>query len=148
MSVEISKMRECDSRAWADMRFKLWDSLSVDEHLVDIERMLKGGKRTSYIARLRNNVPVGFAEISIRDYANGCTAHPVAFLEGIWVDPKHRRKGVGRGLLAEITNGLLVQGFKELCSDAGIRDRRSHQAHADWGFTETDRVVYFRKALE
>ncbi|MFA1624659.1 GNAT family N-acetyltransferase [Rhizobium mongolense] len=143
----IKKMDAADNLRWAGMRFKLWDHLSVDEHLGDIDSMLKGKKRTGYIALLPDREPVGFAEISIREYANGCTAQPVPFLEGVWVDPKHRRQGIGRALVERIASDLIAQGFHELCSDAGIRNTRSHQAHENWGFAETDRVVYFRRPL-
>ncbi|WP_163880268.1 GNAT family N-acetyltransferase [Rhizobium laguerreae] len=147
MSVLIRKMQASDSALWAEMRFKLWDSLSIDEHLGDITRMLKGKKRAGYLALRPDHTPLGFAEICIREYANGCTAQPVPFLEGIWIDPKYRRRGVGRALLEKITTDLIEQGFHELCSDADIRNRRSHQAHQNWGFAETERVVYFRKVL-
>lgn len=148
MSIVVRKMGEADAWQWAEMRFKLWDHLSVDEHLGDIERMLRGGKRAGYIARLPDHAPGGFAEICLREYANGCTAQPVPFLEGIWVDPKRRRSGIGRMLIEKITGDLTERGFHELCSDAEIRNRRSHKAHAKWGFSETDRVVYFRKPLK
>lgn len=136
-----------DSLQWAEMRFKLWDRLSIDEHLGDIEAMLRHDKRRGYIAASTDNIPVGFAEICIREYANGCTAQPVPFLQGIWVAPKHRRDGIGRKLIEKITDDLIRQGFHELCSDAGTRNHRSHKAHANWGFFETDRVVCFRKQL-
>lgn len=148
MSVVIRKMSQADSQLWAEMRFKLWGRHSIDEHLGDIERMLGGGRRVGYIILLPDHAPGGFAEICIREYANGCTAQPVPFLEGIWVDPKHRRNGIGRLLVEKITEDLLEQGFLELCSDADIRNRRSHLAHAKWGFSETERVVYFRKPLK
>jgi aminoglycoside 6'-N-acetyltransferase I len=128
------------------MRSRPWDRLALDEHLGDIERMLTGKKRYGYIA-LEGSQPVGFAEICIRDYANGCREQPVPFLEGVWVDPRHRRRGVGRALLDNIIEDLIVDGFHELCSDAEISNKRSHKAHENWGFQETDRVVYFRKPL-
>lgn len=147
MSIIVRKMRKADSTVWAGMRSKLWDQLSLEEHAGDIERMLNGKKRFGYLALLADNQPIGFAEICIREYANGCTGQPVPFLEGVWIDPKHRRQGAGRALVAKIADDLLAEGFHELCSDAEIRNRRSHQAHGSWGFHETDRVVYFRKPL-
>lgn len=147
MSISIRKMQKEDKVIWANMRLRLWDRLSLDEHVGDIERMLKSKKRSGYIAILAGNQPIGFAEICIREYANGCTEQPVPFLEGVWVDPKHRRQGAGRALIEKITDDLVAEGFHELCSDAGIKNRRSHQAHGNLGFHETDRVVYFRKPL-
>ena len=52
--------------------------------------MLKGKKRFGYIALGADHEPIGFTEICIREYANGCTNQPVPFLEGVWVDRKHR----------------------------------------------------------
>ena len=102
--------------------------------------------RIGYMAH-SSDMPIGFAERSIRDYANGCTSQPVAFLEGIWVERRFRGQGIGRALVESIVADLLSDGFRELCSDAGITNRRSHRAHKGWGFSETDRVVYFRKPL-
>ncbi|KZL21060.1 Aminoglycoside N(6')-acetyltransferase type 1 [Pseudovibrio axinellae] len=147
MPVTIRKMREADITVWAEMRFKLWDSLSVDEHLTDISKMLRAKKRWGYIALLPSGEPVGFAEICIREYANGCTAQPVPFLEGIWVHPIQLRQGIGRSIIQQITDDLIQSGFQELCSDASLDNKQSHMAHASWGFDETDRVVYFRKSL-
>jgi aminoglycoside 6'-N-acetyltransferase I len=147
MPITIRKMNEVDITDWAQMRRKLWDRLSLDEHTSDIERMLRSNRRFGYAAIEDNQRSIGFAEICIREYANGCTHQPVPFLEGIWVAAKFRRQGTGRALITKITGDLLCEGFRELCSDAGIRNRRSHLAHGNWGFEETDRVVYFRKAL-
>ena len=52
---------------------------AIDEHLVDIKCILDGRKRKGWSALLPDQSPVGFAEISIRDYANGCGAQPVPF---------------------------------------------------------------------
>ena len=148
MPVLIRKMSEADSSNWANMRFKVWDSLSIDEHLGDIKKLLEGGiKRTGYMAIINDKQPAGFAEVCIREYANGCTAQPVPFLEGIWITPKHRHSGIGRAFIEKITADLITQGFCELCSDAHIKNTKSHRAHENWGFDETDRVVYFRKSL-
>lgn len=42
---------------------------------------------------------------------------------------------------------LIQLSFRELCSDAGIKNRVSHRAHGGWGFLETERVICFRKPL-
>ena len=55
----------------------------TDEHLLDIKCMLNGRKRIGWSALLPDQSPAGFTEINMRNYANGCRAHPVPFLEGI-----------------------------------------------------------------
>jgi len=69
------------------------------------------------------------------------------FLEGIWVRPKFRRQGIGARLIRHIEAFLVSQGFRELGSDTQIDNLESQIAHRAWGFSETERVVYFRKDL-
>lgn len=147
MPLLVRRMRGEDSAAWAALRRKLWSDTALEAHLADIARMLGQERHRAYLALGPDGAPLGFAELSLRDYANGCTAQPVPFLEGIWVEPGHRRQGIGRRLLEKMTQELKEQGFRELCSDAGIRNKASHRAHENWGFHETERVVYFRKPL-
>ena len=140
-------MTDTDTLIWSKMRHELWDQLSTDEHLLDIKRILNRRKRKGWIALLPNQSPAGFAEISMRDYANGCHAQPVAFLEGIWVIKPNRRQGVGLALVKIIKRDLQEQGVTELCSSAHIENAVSHSAHQSWGFDETDRVAFFRSSL-
>jgi aminoglycoside 6'-N-acetyltransferase I len=114
---------------------------------LDIKRILNGRKRKGEIALLPNQSPAGFAEISMRDYENGCCAQPVPFLEGIWIKKPYRPQGVGFALVKTIKRDLHEQVFTELCSSAHIENTVSHSAHQSWGFDETDRVVFFRASL-
>ena len=43
--------------------------------------------------------PVGFAELSIRPWAEGCRTRRVAYFEGWFGAPEARRRGVGRRLV-------------------------------------------------
>jgi aminoglycoside 6'-N-acetyltransferase I len=144
-SVEIRPMKRGDVGAWARMRYALWPE--ADEHAKDIERVLTGSDEWGFLAET-DGVPVGFAEISIRKFANGCETAPVPFLEGIWVEPELRRRGIGRALVAHVEAFVRARGFREIGSDALIDNQASHAAHAAWGFSETERVVYFRKGLD
>jgi aminoglycoside 6'-N-acetyltransferase I len=147
MPTQIRRMDVGDIDEWARMRACLWSSLDLDGHKAEVRDQLGKGHHRAYLALADDERAQGFAELSIREYANGCTATPVAFLEGIWVEPEARRSGVGGALLSHISAVLRDEGYAELCSDAEIENVSSHQAHAAWGFAETKRVVYFRKPL-
>ncbi|HIV77033.1 MAG TPA: GNAT family N-acetyltransferase [Candidatus Sphingomonas excrementigallinarum] len=91
---------------------------------------------------------VGFAEAAIRhDYVNGCDTSPVAFLEGLFVDPEYRNRGAARALVAAVADWGRAQGCSEFASDAEIDNVDSHAMHRALGFDETERVVYFRREL-
>jgi aminoglycoside 6'-N-acetyltransferase I len=78
---------------------------------------------------------------------NGTESSPVGFVEGVYVVPAWRRKGVARLLYAAIGDWAKARGCRELASDALIDNEISQRAHHALGFRETERVVYFTKAL-
>jgi aminoglycoside 6'-N-acetyltransferase I len=89
---------------------------------------------------------IGFAEASLRtDYVNGCDSRPVVFIEGLWVEPQHRRHGVARALVTAVESWTQELGCSELASDVLIDNEASLAVHRALGFEETDRVVFFRK---
>jgi aminoglycoside 6'-N-acetyltransferase I len=136
-----------DRIAWAAMRAALWPEEDADAHARGIDALLARSDAWSFIAAAADGTAIGFAEVAIRPYANGCDSAPVAFLEGIWVAAPARRHGVGARLIAHIESFLRARGFRELGSDTPIDNLASQDAHRGWGFEETERVVYFRKRL-
>jgi aminoglycoside 6'-N-acetyltransferase I len=140
-------MTAADGAVWAEMRAELWPSEHADAHAAAIEDILNSGDAWGLIAETPASAGIGFAEIAIRKYANGCETQPVPFLEGIWVKPSFRRRGVGAQLIGYAETYLASRGFRELGSDTEFHNRISQAAHLAWGFAETERVVYFRKEL-
>jgi aminoglycoside 6'-N-acetyltransferase I len=91
---------------------------------------------------------VAFAEVSLRPYVNGCKSSPVAFLEGLYVDPAWRLQGVARELVRAAEAWGRRAGCAEFASDIHLENHISHATHLALGFAETERVIYFRKALQ
>ncbi len=148
MDITIRQMGAADLAVWAQLRCELWPGDSLENHQTDIDYFLRRGNFWGLIAQLPDNHAAGFAEIAIREYANGCVSRPVAFLEGIWVRPEFRRQRIGARLLETAEEILTAHGFRELGSDAEVENQGSHRAHSSWGFAETERVVCFRKELQ
>jgi aminoglycoside 6'-N-acetyltransferase I len=89
----------------------------------------------------------GFVETSIRDYAEGCDTNWVGYIEGWYVDPYARRRGVGRALIAAAEAWAVAQGCREMASDAELANIVSQEAHERIGYAEVGRSVHFRKPL-
>ena len=70
-----------------------------------------------------------------------------AFLEGWYVVPGMRRRGVGRALVAAAENWGRIQGCSEFASDMRIDNLDSAAAHHALGFIETGQLRCFRKDL-
>lgn len=137
-----------DRAIWAEMRAALWPEETLPAHLGATDALLNDGDVWALIAEATDGTAVGFAEIAVRKYANGCESQPVPFLEGIWVRPEFRRRGIGARLIARAEQLMAARGFRELGSDTPIDNVTSQSAHRAWGFFETERVVYFRKMLK
>jgi aminoglycoside 6'-N-acetyltransferase I len=148
MKITVREMGVADRAAWAEMRGALWPEDGAQTHASDIDEILRDNGAWGFAAETVDGAPVGFAELAIRKYANGCSARPVPFLEGIWVKAEFRRQGIGARLIAHAEAFAAARGFREMGSDTGLENRASHAAHRSWGFSETERVVYFRKALQ
>ena len=151
MSFEIVTAGAAHRQAWASLRTALWPEGSREEHDADIgdfiAEMAKGRGQICFLA-MRGEEAIGFAEAAIRhDYVNGCETSPVAFLEGIYIEPSARRSGAAGQLLAAVEAWGRANGCSELGSDAELTNVQSHAFHLGLGFAETERVVYFRKAI-
>lgn len=145
--VQVRPAQAPDLAASAAMRHALWPDADVRALADEARAMLEGGREAAFIA-VRDGVPLGMAEASLRrEYVNGTGSSPVGFLEGWYVVPEWRARGVGRALVAAVEGWARAQGCTELASDAALDNSASLAAHAGCGFEETERVVYFRKAL-
>ena len=132
------------------MRTALWPEGGADEHASEIERFF-GGELSMPLEVLLafddDGGALGFVELSIRPYAEGCETERVAYLEGWYVVPTARRRGVGRRLVHAAEAWAARQGCAELASDALIDNELSAAAHAALGFEEVERITCFRKDL-
>jgi aminoglycoside 6'-N-acetyltransferase I len=89
----------------------------------------------------------GFASISIRAWADGCDSEPCPYVEGWYVEPQLRHRGIGTVLIRAIESWCVEHGYSELGSDAELTNAASMQAHVALGFEPTLQVQYFRKRL-
>jgi aminoglycoside 6'-N-acetyltransferase I len=146
----IRSVTAADTNEWLRMRHALWPDGSRAEHRQDIDRYLAGDRREPaevLLALTADMKPVGFAELSIRNIVDSCSTDRVAYLEGWYVDPASRRRGIGRALIQAAEQWGIRQGCTEFGSDTEIDNEVSHAAHLRSGFQETGRVRTFRKRL-
>lgn len=132
---------------WLSLRQHLWPHASEAEDLREMRVVLERGDCV-LLGLAENGAALGFVEASKRtDYVNGTDRSPVAFLEGLYVDPDFRRNGVSRALVAEVERWALAHGCSELASDSLAENVDAHAVHRALGFRETERVVFFCKRV-
>jgi aminoglycoside 6'-N-acetyltransferase I len=148
--MQVRTATGADVERWASMRSALWPDGDLDEHRAEVLEQLdsSAADKIAFIAVDDEGAACGFAEASLRrDYVNGCDTSPVGFLEGVFIEPTHQGRGVGRRLCSAAEKWAREKECRELASDALLENIRSHAFHAAVGFEETERVVYFRKNL-
>lgn len=148
-AVFIRPVEPGDAAVWQRMRHDLWPD-DPGDHTSDVARYFSG-QRTHpaevLLACLGAGTPVGFVELSIRPYAEGCTTDRVAFVEGWFVESAHRGQGIGAALMAAAEEWGRANRCTELGSDTQTFNEESIRAHTALGFEEVERIVCFRKSL-
>lgn len=143
----IRPITKADAAQWARLRNLLWPS---DDHGTEVAEFFVSGKPTIahvLLAFDADGRAIGFAEMSIRPYAEGCYSGRVAFLEGWFVEPSARNHGVGAALVRAVEDWGRAQGCTELGSDTNLENHASAMAHKALGFDEVERIICFRKPL-
>jgi aminoglycoside 6'-N-acetyltransferase I len=138
-----------DAPRWIEMREALWPD-ATGGHADEVARFFAGRLRIplAVLVAEEDGTLVGFAELNIRPYAEGCTTERVAFLEGWYVEPTARRRGVGRALVAAAEAWAVDQGCTEFASDTLADNDASASAHRALGFQEVEVIRCFRKPIQ
>lgn len=150
--ISVRPMTPADAGVWGRMREALWpaEAGEASDHPGEIARFFAGDLHeplAALIALDETGAALGFAELSIRNYAEDCATNRVAYLEGWYVEPHARRRGVGAALVRAAEDWGRAQGCTEFASDAELDNAISAAAHEALGFDETARIRCFRKDL-
>lgn len=137
-----------DRDAWVAMRHALWPECPLAQHQQEVATLFGAGPlpMVAFVAEDGDRL-LGFAEVSIRPWAEGCETDRVAYLEGWFVVDEARGRGLGRQLVATAEEWARAQGCTEFASDTDVDNELSAAAHRALGFVEVGVVRCFRKGL-
>lgn len=132
---------------WVKMGVQLWPDNTEDELKEVFLDILKSDKERGLLYYLDNEY-IGFINVSIRsDYVNGSTSSPVGYVEGIYVKPGYRNRGIARELVRAGELWASNRGCKQMASDILIDNNISYDFHKKVGFDEVERVICFIKDI-
>ena len=147
----IRPVQPNDAETWLQLRQALWPNHTREAHAAEIADFLAGTRAEPLAVLLAEDAmgkALGFAELSIRPYAEGCVSDRVAYLEGWYVVPGARARGIGQALVEAAAAWARQQQCTELASDTELTNEASAAAHRALGFTEVAQVRCFRMVLD
>jgi len=146
MPVNILRRTQIDE--WGKLRRALWPEVAFDQHRREMTDVLSDPEFNAvFVSTGRNRKLNGFIEVSMRLTAEGCRSSPIGYLEGWFVAPEVRKKGIGGALLARAEAWASSRGCKEIASDTEVENALSRVVHAQFGYEEVSRLAHFRKEL-
>lgn len=146
--INVRPYREDDLSEWFRLRSLLWDESSEEdqkEEMMDI--LVHGDDQFVAVAEAEPGVLVGFLEASIRPYVEDCAGDHVGYLEGWFVAPDFRKQKIGKRLVQVAEKWAKGHGCTEMASDAELYNETSIAAHKSLGYSESSRLVHFKKEL-
>lgn len=136
-----------DAPAAAQLAALLWPAHSVRELEGELKSLLSQPDAAVFLAMAPE--PVGFAQCQLRqDYVEGSSTSPVGYLEGIFVHPDFRHRGIARQLTTACEEWAAAQGCREFASDCELDNTDSLAFHLRCGFSEAGRIICFIKPLQ
>ncbi len=146
--VKIRSLNETDLGEWLRLRQMLWDGSSEDDHKSEMVDIIEDPENQFVaVADVGEGRLAGFLEASIRSHVEDCHTENVGYLEGWFVEPSFRQRGIGAGLVRCAEDWARGKGSTEMASDAEIDNLVSIEAHNNLGYRETARLVHLRKEL-
>lgn len=143
----IREIAESDRFEWVRLREALWPG-SLSDHDAETRTHFETPRQAPviFVAEADGRL-VGFLELDYRKYAPGCRSSPVPFIEGWYVEPAQRGRGIGRALVEAAETHARATGHHEIASDVELENADGLAAHLAVGYEEVERVVCFRRAL-
>lgn len=145
--MNIRLLETSDIPQWIQLRSELWPHESRMALETEGRASLVEESPLIVFVAAEGERLAGFLELDLRSYGEGCTSSPVPYVEGWYVAPDWRRRGVGGALMHAAEQWSRERGYTELGSDTEELNRLSRDAHAALGFEEVETLVVFRKAL-
>lgn len=143
----IRQATRTDLAEVARLALLLWPEHELEALSADLAPLLEQPDAAVFLCEADGDI-VGFAQCQLRrDYVEGCETSPVGYLEGVFVEDAHRRRGVASALVAACQDWARTKGCREFASDCELDNTDSLRFHLGVGFEEANRIICFIRRL-
>lgn len=143
--MKIEKINIENLKDFTFLVLQLWEDGNFDEEYSEYQKLIDSEKDHLILAKFESQY-VGFAHASIRnEYVESADNLPIAYLEGININPEFQKKGIAKILVQDIETWAKFKNLKQIASDTDITNTPSIDFHQRIGFEEVERIVCFIK---
>ena len=147
MQITYKKAARDDIGAVTDLLCLVYKNHTRGDLLMENERHFADADQAFFLA-LDGEKPVGVTHGSIRhEYVNGANDGRKGYLEGIYVLPEYRLRGIAAALAGGVERWAASRGCREFASDCLLDNTDSYSFHLRIGFAETERCIFFLKTI-
>ncbi|MBH0160738.1 aminoglycoside 6'-N-acetyltransferase [Fictibacillus sp. 26RED30] len=144
----IKEAKEHDLDSLTELALALWPDIEFIDLRKEFKQLLNSDK-DKVIVYLMHAKLIAFIHISVRsDYVEGSKDSLTGFIEGIYVKPEYRKKGISKKLIEKGESWLKTKGCSQIGSDIEQSNDTSYHFHKSVGFKEVNRLIAFIKEIE
>ncbi len=137
-----------DVERWLQMRRILWPDSAENTLQQEMTVIFDNAKNNQvYVCEVESHDIVAFIEINLRIRVHGCISSPIAYIEGLYVEPNYRLQGIAKALTTEAENWARRNGCAELAVDVIFNNSMNQQIHQKLGYKEVEKIVIYCKTL-
>jgi aminoglycoside 6'-N-acetyltransferase I len=143
----IEALSTTNLKVFIELVLELWNDCDFDEELENYQTLIGSDTEICYLAKIQGQY-IAFIHLSTRhDYVEGADELPIAYVEGMYVEPNFQKQGIAKKLMRAAEDWAKQKGYKQIASDTSITNVASIEFHKKIGFTEVERIVCFIKDL-
>lgn len=144
----IHPATRADAAAWAELRQALWPQSPATAHALAIQRYFWcEGEDVACLVAHGAGAIVGFVELSVRWIPEGGALDRIAALDGWYVHPTWRRRGIGRALVSAGEAWARTRRCHSFVSECPLADVAGQALHHALGFSTSAPLLHYRKSL-
>ena len=122
----------------------LWQDCSLEEERINYRGLIGSDEGRCFLVKDENKY-VAFLHVGIRrDYVEGSSHSPVAYIEGVYVKPDYREHGIGKWLVNCAEDWALGKGLRQIASDTEADNVTSIEFHRKAGFQASHMVCFIK----
>ena len=125
------------------------EDLTIEECTEMHREEFESDDEIAFFLAFDGSIPVGLSYVTHKyEYVEGTDMDgTTGYLEGIYVKPNYRNKGIAKNLVDMCENWAKEQGAREFASGCLIDNNESLAFHLKYGFEETQRIICFNKKI-